>query len=191
MQDVSPLWIGMAVEIVAGIVVPVENDWPDIPVPGFVQILVFLPQQIISARILAILTAGVQVIGIGSEAFVEPGMLPAAQRDQVAPPLMCNLMGDNPFIGKILFRILICYSTFPQKSSRSGFSATAHIGRDYLIVFGPGIVIFIEFVEKIYHMGSLAKGPFGVLCMVMIDPVIDRQRSQRILDDLKIPDAEA
>lgn len=39
---------------------------------------------------------GAQELDVGGEAFIEPEIVPPFKRDQVAKPLVSQLMGDHP-----------------------------------------------------------------------------------------------
>ena len=104
-EDAGPFGVGVGIEHVAGLVVTVGDDRPDVARLGLAQVGVELALEVDRALVIALLVAMVEIVRIRPEAFVEPGVGPAPEGDEVAPPLVGQLVGhdaDGREIGLVL-----------------------------------------------------------------------------------------
>ena len=157
MQDAGALGVGVGVEHVLGRIVAVGNDRTDVARPGLAQVGVELVPKIERPLVVAFLEAAIEIVRIGREALVEPSVGPAAEGDQVAPPLVGQLVRDDADGREIGLILLVDHDPMGHGRGRGALDAAAGGDRD-LVVLLPGIVVAEDAVEELDHLRRLPVG---------------------------------
>ena len=175
----------MGIHHFPGFVEPVEDKGADIAGLGFTQIGRLLLLEVEGAFVLALVVARPEIFGVGGKALAQPDVRPVPLRDQIAPPLVGQFMGDQAVAGKILVGPGVMDRVVAQHGRRRGLHPAAVAGVADLVVLGPGIGIIERPTVEIDHGRGLAEGARRGGNILGIDPVIDGQASQAVLDDLE------
>ncbi len=173
-QDEGSLRIAVGVEHVARLVVSIGDDRPDVAGPRLPEVGVQLVLVIDRALFVPLLVPEVQVVGVGAEAFVHPGVGPAPERNQVAPPLVGELVGHDADRREVGLVLRVDHDAVRHCRHRGALGAAA--GRDrHLVVLLPGVVVAEGPVEELDHLRRLAVGRQRLLLVLRVDPVVDRE----------------
>ena len=93
MQDKSSLLVQVTVEQFSWIHVRLANDRATVPFLILLQVQLEIVHLIIGGFVSSEIVFFEQYFGIGCKPLIEPCMRPITARDQIAPPLMRQLMG--------------------------------------------------------------------------------------------------
>src|SRR5438552_2438053 len=96
-QDYAALFVEVTVKEVDLRVVNVANDGPSIATAGFAEVAVDLVEQRVPIVVEAFVVLVPDELEEGREALVQPAVRPVAAREEIAEPLMSELVGDEEF----------------------------------------------------------------------------------------------
>jgi len=160
MQNAAALGIGMGVEHDVGVVVAVVDDRAaDRFVLGKVAtgFVAPLPCRLIPPQILL----GPQCGEIGGEAFIEPQFAPILAGDDVAPPLMRELVGDQVVAGNVQVRLVVVQRAEIERGGRGVFHPSPGILVDAdLRVLRPWVAVADLAGKERHHLRrAFERGP--------------------------------
>ncbi len=189
-QNACAFGIGVAVEVVLRTVVSVENDRTHVARVRFPQVRILFAQECVRAFIFSQVMPCPEIVRIRAETLVHPGFGPCSQCDQIPPPLVGDLVGDDSLPGEILFSPSVMDDPLTENRRRSVLRAAPHPRRGDLGVLRPGVVISEQCIEKFDHLGGFLEDPFRILHILLVDPVGDRQRAEGIFNDCERADSQ-
>src|SRR5262249_42180226 len=94
-EDEAALLVEVAVEEIDRKVVVLADDRADVAARRLAEVRVLILLHAVLVLVAAEALLAVDVLEVGREAFVEPAVAPVAARDQIAEPLVGELVGDE------------------------------------------------------------------------------------------------